>query len=159
MDNTARREGTALDTLYNEYEAHLAGFETFTQSATAKRFFAACEPALRTSRALSGVAASQFADAEQANYEPRWRAFYGPPVRGSGRVTTVVRTGPISVISTHQALYNDSQSARETAAIQCEQRENANFGRTHRSTSDANSQAALKNIQNICRSEQNLPPL
>jgi hypothetical protein len=160
LENTARREGTALDTLYNEYEAFLPGFAAFTQSKTARRFFAACEPALRTRAALSSVAVNEFADAEEANYLQRWRAYYGPPVRGSSRVTTVVRSGSTGVISTRQLLYNDSQPVRESAALQCEQRENAAYARSHRSaSSQIDSQATLKALQNDCRREQGLPPL
>jgi hypothetical protein len=160
LDNTARREGTALDTLYNEYETFLPGFESFSRSTAAKRFFAASEPALRTSRALSNAAAGEFADVEESNYQQRWRAFYGPPVRGSSRVTTVVRSGSTGLISTRQLLYNDSQQVRETAALQCEQRENSTYTQTHRSAlSQIDTQAALKALQNNCRREQNLPPL
>jgi hypothetical protein len=159
IDIIARREGNALDTLYSEYESFLPGFEAFTQSTTAKRFFAACEPALRTSEALSGVEAAEFAEAEQANYEQRWRAFYGPPVRGSGRVTTVVRSGSSGLITTRQTTYDGGQQVRESAALQCEQREDANYSRTHHSPNDPNYQVALKAIQNTCRSEQGLAPL
>jgi Domain of unknown function (DUF4124) len=159
LENTARREGTALDTLFSEYEASLPGFIAFTQSTTAKHFFAAAEPALRMSRAQSSIAAGDFADAELTNYGPRWVAFYGPPVRGSGRVTTVVRAGSIGVVSTRQVNYDGGRVAREAAAIQCEQREDSNYTRTHPRASEINSQAALKGIQNTCRSEQNLPSL
>ncbi len=147
IGNTARREGTALDTLFSEYEASLPGFIAFTQSTTAKHFFTAAEPALRMSMAQSSIAASEFADTELTNYAPRWVAFYGPPVRGSGRVTTVVRAGSIGVVSTRQVNYDGGRVAREAAAI------------THTRTSEINSQAALKAIQNTCRGEQNLPPL
>jgi len=159
IGNTARREGTALDTLFSEYEASLPGFIAFTQSTTAKHFFTAAEPALRMSMAQSSIAASEFADTELTNYAPRWVAFYGPPVRGSGRVTTVVRAGSIGVVSTRQVNYDGGRVAREAAAIQCEQREDGNYTRTHTRTSEINSQAALKAIQNTCRGEQNLPPL
>ena len=159
LENAARREGTALDTLFSEYEASLPGFIAFTQSATAKHLFTAAEPALRMSMAQSSIAADDFADTELTNYGPRWVAFYGPPVRGSGRVTTVVRAGPIGVVSTRQVNYDGGRVAREAAAIQCEQREDANYTRAHPRTSEINSQAALKGIQNTCRSEQNLPPL
>jgi hypothetical protein len=159
LENTARREGTALDTLFSEYEASLPGFIAFTQSSTAKHFFTAAEPAIRMSAAQSSIAAGDFAEAELTNYAPRWVAFYGPPVRGTGRVTTVVRAGSIGVVSTRQVNYDGGRVPREAAAIQCEQRESANYTRTHPRTSEINSQAALKAIQNTCRGEQNLPPL
>ncbi len=155
MESAARREGNALDTLYSEYEAYLPGFATFTQSTLAKRYFAAIEPALRTSVALSSTAIGDFAEAEAATYQGRWRGYYGPPVRGTVQVTTVVRAGPFGVISTRQSIYNGSPVAAEAAAIQCEQRENATYQRTHRSPDPA----AMKAIQNTCRQEQNLPPL
>jgi hypothetical protein len=159
LENTARREGTALDTLFSEYEASLSAFIAFTQSPTARHFFIAAEPALRMSTAQSSIAASDFADTELTNYGPRWVAFYGPPVRGSGRVTTVVRAGSIGIVSSRQVNYDGGRVPREAAAIQCEQREDANYTRSHPRTSEINSQAALKAIQNTCRGEQNLPPL
>jgi hypothetical protein len=159
LQNTARREGTALDALFSEYGASLPAFTAFTQSTTAKRFFTAVEPALRMSMAQSSIAAAAFADTELTNYGSRWVAFYGPPVRGSGRVTTVVRGRSIGVVSTRQVNYDGGRVARESAAIQCEQREDGNYTRTHPRTSQINSQAAIKDIQNTCRNEQNLPAL
>jgi hypothetical protein len=159
LQNTARREGTALDALFSEYGASLAAFTVFNQSTTARHFFTAVEPALRVSMAQSSIAAGVFADAELTNYGSRWEAFYGPPVRGSGRVTTVVRSRTIGVVSTRQVNYDGGRVARESAAIQCEQREDANYARTHPRASQINSQAALKDIQNTCRNEQNLPVL
>jgi Domain of unknown function (DUF4124) len=159
LQNTARREGTALDALFSEYGASLPSFTAFTQSTTARRFFTAVEPALRMSMAQSSIAAGVFADTELTNYGTRWVAFYGPPVRGSGRVTTVVRARSIGVVSTRQVNYDGGRVARESAAIQCEQREDATYTRTHPRTSQINSQAALKEIQNTCRNEQNLPAL
>jgi hypothetical protein len=48
----------------------------------------------------------------------------------------------------------------EGMAIACEQREDNLYQNAHRSTPDNNTQAAaLKAIQNRCRSEQRLPPL
>lgn len=158
IENAAHREGTALDTLYSEYQASIPGFIAFSESATAKRFFAAAEPALRTDRAQASIAANDFADAEFNNYGPRWMAYYGPPVRGSARVTTVVRAGSVGVVSTRQVNFDGGRAAAESAAIQCEQRETANYNRTHPRASQINSQAALKDIQNSCRIEQNLPP-
>jgi hypothetical protein len=155
MESTARREGNALDSLYSEFEAYIPEFVSFTQSALAKHFFQASEPALRTSVALTSTAAGDFADAEFTNYNQRWRAYYGPPARVPGRVTTVVRVGSGGVVTTRQVVYDSGPGAAEAAAIQCEQRENANYARTHRAP-DAQ---ALKTIQNTCRHEQNLPPL
>ena len=77
-ENAARREGTALDALYSEYEAFLLPFQSFTDSATAKHFFAAVEPALRTETALSSTATTDFAEREFDKYAQRWRAIYGP---------------------------------------------------------------------------------
>jgi hypothetical protein len=159
IENAARREGTALDALYSEFESSLPSFVAFTESAVAKRFFVDVGPALRVNRAESSTAIGQFADAELMNYGARWAAVYGPPVRGSGRVTTVVRVGSVGVVSSRQVSFDGGRVARESAAIQCEQRENANYTRTHARMSEINTQAALKNIQNTCRSEQNLPPL
>jgi len=159
LEITARREGTALDALFSEYGNFVPAFTAFTQSTTAKHFFAAAEPALRMSAAQSSIAVGVFADTEMSNYGPRWAAFYGPPVRGTGRVTTVVRAGTMGVVSTRQVNYDGGRVARESAAIQCEQREDANYNRTHPRTSEINSQAALKAIQNTCRGEQNLPAL
>ena len=109
MESVARREGNALDTLYSEYEGYLPGFVAFTQSALAKRYFSAIEPALRTSVALSSTAPVDFAETEQANYEQRWRGYYGPPFRGAVHVTTVVRTG--SAITTRQVIYNSGRAS------------------------------------------------
>lgn len=159
IQNVARREDTALDIMFGEYEPSLAAFAAFMDSPMAKRFFSAAEPALRVSRAQESIAVGQFADTELMNYGPRWEAFYGPPVRASGRVTTLVRTGSVSMISTRQVNFDGGRVAREAAAIQCEQRENANYSRTHPRASEINSEAALKAIQNSCRNEQSLPPL
>jgi hypothetical protein len=159
IENAARREGTALDTLYSEFETSLPSFVAFTQSTMAKRFFVDAGPALRVNRAESSIAIGQFADAELTNYGPRWAAFYGPPARASGRVTTVTRVGSVGIVSSRQVNFDGGRVARESAAIQCEQRENANYSRTHPRMSEINTQAALKNIQNTCRGEQSLPPL
>jgi hypothetical protein len=84
-ENAARRAGTALDTLYAEYEGALGPLQTFTDSATAKHFFAAVEPAFRTELALSSTATTDFAEQEFDKYAMRWRAVYGPTVRVSTR--------------------------------------------------------------------------
>jgi hypothetical protein len=159
IENVARREETALDILFSEYQASLASFAAFNESSTAKHFFSAADPALRMGKAQESIAVSEFANTELTNYGPRWEAFYGPPVRASGRVTTVARAGSVSVVSTRQVNYDGGRVAREAAAIQCEQRENANYTRMHARASEINSQAALKDIQTNCRSEQSLPPL
>ena len=159
LKNTARREGTALDTLYSEYEAYLPAIATFNQSATAKRFFVAADPALRTNSALLSEIGANFASNAFTNYEQRWRAYYGPPVRSSARTVSVVRAGSTSVVTTRSVSYNGAQMTRETAALQCEQRETAAYGRVHHYAADGNYQAGLKAIQNTCRAEQNLPPL
>jgi hypothetical protein len=159
LKNTARREGTALDTLYSEYEGYLPAIATFNQSATAKHFFVSAEPALRTNMDLLSEIGATFASTEFTNYEQRWRAYYGPPVRSSARSVTVMRAGSTSVVSSRSVSYNGGQMTRETAALQCEQRETAAYGRVHHFAADGNYQAGLKTIQNTCRSEQNLPPL
>jgi hypothetical protein len=83
LENTARREGTALDALFAEYEYHIENFAAFRQSAIAKRFFVAAEPAYRTAMALTSTAAGEFADAEEFKYAQRWQALYGPPAAPS----------------------------------------------------------------------------
>jgi hypothetical protein len=159
LKNAARREGTALDTLYSEYEGYLPAIATFNQSATAKHFFVAAEPALRTNMALSSEIGANFASTEFSDYEQRWRAYYGPPVRSSARTVTMQRVGSSSVVTSRYVNYNGGQMTRESAALQCEQRETAAYGRVHHFAADGNYQAGLKNIQNTCRAEQNLPPL
>jgi hypothetical protein len=159
LKNTARREGTALDTLYSEYEGYLPAIATFNQSATAKRFFVAAEPALRANMALSSEIGATFASTEFTDYEQRWRAYYGPPVRSSARTVTMQRVGSSSVVTSRYVNYNGGQMTRESAALQCEQRETAAYGRVHHFAADGNYQAGLKAIQNTCRAEQNLPPL
>src|ERR1700678_572546 len=51
IENVARREDTALDIMFGEYEGSLPDFTAFIDSNTAKHFFTAAEPALRVSRA------------------------------------------------------------------------------------------------------------
>jgi hypothetical protein len=159
LENTARREGTALDALYLEYESYVPNFTAFSQSITAKRFFVAAEPAYRTAMALTSTTAGGFADVEEFKYVERWQAFYGPPLR-NGRSTTVVmrnRYGgsTVSVSTTTRGPFNAKGGSAESMAIQCEQREDS----TTRRGADANAQAAAQRaIQNRCRAEQNLAP-
>jgi hypothetical protein len=61
LENTARREGAALDALYVEH--FVPNFTAFTQSEIAKRFFVAAEPAYRT-------ATGGFANAQAAALKP-----------------------------------------------------------------------------------------
>ena len=67
LENTARREGAALDALYVEH--FVPNFTAFTQSEIAKRFFVAAEPAYRTAMALTS-AAGGFANAQAAALKP-----------------------------------------------------------------------------------------
>ncbi len=124
-----RREGTALDALYSEYEASLPPLQSFTGSATAKHFFASVEPALRTENALSSTATTDFAEQEFDKYAQRWRAIYGPAVRVSTRTTVSIRGRVVSIAHTTQTTLNASGSP-EAMAIQCEQRE-YNIGILH----------------------------
>lgn len=158
-ENAARREGTALDALYSEYETFLPPLQAFTGSATAKRFFAAVEPALRTETALSSTATTDFAEQEFDKYAQRWRAIYGPAVRVSTRTTVSIRGRVVSIAHTTQTTMNASGSP-EAMAIQCEQRDYNIYQQSHRTSRDNNAQAAaLKDIQDRCRVEQRLPPL
>jgi Domain of unknown function (DUF4124) len=166
LENAARREGTALDALYVEYEYFVPNFVAFTQSATAKRFFTAAEPAYRTSMALSSAAAGEFADSEEFKYAQRWQAAYGPRARGAPRVTTVVMrnhygtgTTTVGASTITGSTYNGRAGTAESMAIQCEQREDSTYNaRTPRTTDGNMRAAALKGIQDRCRAEQNLAP-
>jgi hypothetical protein len=65
----------------------------------------------------------------------------------------------VMISQTTQMTINAAGSP-EGMAIACEQREEKMYQNAHRSTMDYNTQAAaLKQIQNRCRSEQRLPPL
>jgi len=162
VENTVRREGTALDALYNEYEYSLPAFQAFTDAATSKHFFVAVEPALRTQLALSSTATTDFAESEYEMYFTRWRAYYGPGVWVRTRNTVLIRGRTVYVsnmTTTHFANTPGSQQP-ELMAIQCEQREENMYQMAHRFASDYPSRtAAYKDIQNRCRAEQHLPPL
>jgi hypothetical protein len=154
LDNAARREGTALDALYVEYEFFVPNFAKFTQSATAKRFFAAVEPAYRTGLALISTAAGGFSGREEFKYAERWQANYGPQLRNGQRVRVVAMQNRYPGSSG----FNAQTDSAERMAIQCEQREDsAYYGRNRRSDPTAQA-AALKGIQDKCRAEQNLAP-
>jgi hypothetical protein len=90
VENAVRREGTALDALFNEYEFSLPAFQAFTDAATTKHFFVAVEPALRTELALSSNATTDFAEQEYERYFTRWRAYYGPGVWVKSRNTVLL---------------------------------------------------------------------
>jgi hypothetical protein len=155
----ARHESTALDALYAEYESYLPAFQSFTDSATAKHFFAAVEPALRTERALSSTATTDFASMEFGKYAQRWRANYGPGIRSSTRTTVSIR-GRIVSISQTTLTSRPAAGSAEAMALQCEQREYSSYERAHANSRDFNAQAAsFKNIQSRCRAEQRLPAL
>jgi len=159
MDYSARHDGLALDALFEEYEPYLPQFHAFTDSPTAKKLLRALEPAVRTYMALSSTETTNFAEMEIEKYFARWRAVYGPPAKSSIRTTVVVRGRMVMVSQTTQMTVNAAGSP-EGMAIACEQREGNLYHNAHRSSSDYNSQAAaLKEIQNRCRSEQRLPPL
>jgi Domain of unknown function (DUF4124) len=156
---SARHDGLALDALIYEYEPYLPQFHAFTDSPTAKKMFHALEPAMRTYMALSSTETTNFAEMELDKYFPRWRAVYGPPIKSTGRTTVMIRGRMVMISQTTQMTINAAGSP-EGMAIACEQREENLYQNAHRSTPDNNTQAAaLKAIQNRCRSEQRLPPL
>jgi len=71
----------------------------------------------------------------------------------------IVRGRTIMISHITQTTVNTSGSP-EGMAIACEQRESSLYQSTHRASMDYNAQAAaLKAIQNRCRTEQRLPPL
>ncbi len=161
VENAARREGAALDTLFGEYETSLSAFQAFTDSATAKHFFTAVEPALRTELALSSTATTDFAEQEFDKYAQRWRAYYGPSVSVTSRNYIYIRGRVVAIshtVTAHSVHMNGPQSP-ESMAIACEQREEATYRMTNR-FADYNTRATeFKAIQNRCRAEQRLPPL
>jgi hypothetical protein len=158
-DYSARHDGLALDALIDEYEPYLPQFHAFTDSPAAKRLVRALEPAMRTYMALSSAETTNFAEMELDKYFPRWRAVYGPPIKSTARTTVMVRGRVVMISQTTQMTINAAGSP-EGMAIACEQREDNLYQNAHRSTPDNNTQAAaLKAIQNRCRSEQRLPPL
>jgi hypothetical protein len=158
-DYSARHDGLALDALIEEYEPYLPQFHAFTDSPTAKKLLRALEPAVRTYMALSSAETTNFAEMELDKYFPRWRAVYGPPIKSTARTTVIIRGRVVMISQTTQMTINAAGSP-EGMAIACEQREDNLYQNAHRSTSDNNTQAAaLKVIQNRCRSEQRLPPL
>jgi hypothetical protein len=161
MENAARREGTALDTMYAEYQAFLAPLQAFADSETARHFYAAIEPALRTELALSSTATTDFAEQEFDRYVQRWRAYYGPGVRVTTRTTVNIRGRFISYSQTTQTNnMNIATRSAESMALQCEQREGSAYQQSHGSVRDYNAQAlAMKAIQSRCRAEQHLPSL
>ncbi len=158
-DYSAQHDGLALDALIEEYEPYLPQFHAFTDSPTAKNLLRALEPAMRTYRALSSAETTNFAEMELDRYFPRWRAVYGPPIKSTVRTTVIIRGRLVAISHTTQMTINAAGSP-EGMAIACEQREDNLYQNAHRSTPDNNTQAAaLKAIQNRCRSEQRLPPL
>jgi hypothetical protein len=158
-DYSARHDGLALDALIDEYEVFLPQFHAFTDSPAAKKLFRALEPAMRTYRALSSVETTNFAEMEIDKYFPRWRAVYGPPIKSTVRTTVMIRGRMVMISQTTQVTTN-AVGSPEGMAVACEQREDNLYQNTHRSTTDNNAQAAaLRAIQNRCRSEQRLPPL
>jgi hypothetical protein len=160
LDNAARREGTALDALYVEYESYVPNFATFSQSAAAKHFFAAAEPSYRKGLTLIGAASGGFADNEEFKYAQRWQAAYGPQLRSS-RVT-IVRNGytgrTVAVVNSTESSFNSKNNSAEKMALQCEQREDSAYYARNRRSDPATQAAALKSIQDKCRGEQNLAP-
>jgi hypothetical protein len=158
-DYSARHDGLALDALFEEYEPHLPQFHTFTDSPTTKKLLHALEPAMRTYLALSSTETANFAEMELGKYFPRWRAVYGPPIKSTARTTVIVRGRTVMISQTTQMTINAAGSP-EGMAIACEQREDNVYLNAHHSTPDNNARAAaLKGIQNRCRSEQRLPAL
>lgn len=159
MDYSARHDGPALDAIVYEYELELPKFHAFIESPAAKKLFRALEPAVRTYLALESTATTDFAELELDKYFLRWRAVYGSPVRSTARTSVIVRGRTIMISHITQTTVNTSGSP-EGMAIACEQRESSLYQSTHRASMDYNAQAAaLKAIQNRCRTEQRLPPL
>jgi hypothetical protein len=158
-DYSARHDGLALDALIDEYDSYLPRFHAFTDSAAAKKLLRALEPAMRSFLALSSAETTNFAEMELEKYFARWRAVYGPPVKSTARTTVTIRGRVVMISHTTQMTINAAGSP-EGMAIACEQREDNLYQNAHHSTADNNTQAAaLKAIQNRCRSEQRLPPL
>lgn len=158
-DYSARHDGLALDALIDEYDPYLPQFHAFTDSPMAKKLFRALEPPMRTYMALSSAETANFAEMELGKYFSRWRAVYGPPMKSTARTTVMIRGRMVMISQTTQMTINSAGSP-EGMAIACEQREDNLYQNAHRSTADNSSQAAaLKAIQNRCRSEQRLPPL
>jgi hypothetical protein len=158
-DYSARHDGLALDALTDEYEPYLPQFHAFADSPTAKTLLRALEPGMRTYRALSSAETTNFAEMELDKYFPRWRAVYGPPIKSTARTTVTIRGRLVMISQTTQMTINAAGSP-EGMAIACEQREDNLYQSAHRPNPDNNTQAAaLKAIQNRCRSEQRLPPL
>lgn len=155
---SARHDGLALDAIIDEYEAYLPQFHAFTDSPATKRLVRALEPAMRTYRALASTETTNFAEMELDKYFSRWRAVYGPPIRSTARTSVIIRGRVVMISHTTQTTINAAGSP-EGMAIACEQRESNLYQNTHRSTDNSSRAAALKAIQNRCRSEQRLPPL
>lgn len=159
VENAARREGGILDQLYAEYEASLVPLQQFSDSTTAKHFFIAVEPALRSEMALSSTATTDFAEQEFDRYVQRWRAVYGPPLRVTTRTTISIRGRIVSIAHSTQSTVTVAGSP-EGMAIQCEQREGGAYQQAHRNSRDPNAQISeLRGIRNRCRAEQRLPPI
>ena len=156
---SARHDGAALDSLISEYEPYFPQFHAFTDLPTTKKLIRALEPVVRTSAALSSTETTDFAEMEFEKYFQRWRAVYGPPVRSTVRTSVVIRGRQVMISQMMQMTINAAGSP-EAMAIACEQREDNLYQNANRSVSDYNTRAAaLKAIQNRCRSEQRLPPL
>jgi hypothetical protein len=156
---SARHDGLALDALGDDYESYLPQFRAFNDSPTAKKLFRALEPAVRTYMALSSTATTDFAEMEIDKYFLRWRAVYGPPRKSTARTTIVIRGRTVAITQAAQVTINAAGSP-EGMAIACEQREDNLYQNARHSSMDYNAQAAaLKAIQNRCRSEQRLSPL
>ena len=158
LENTVLREGATLDTLLYEYEPFLPALQAFTDSATAKHFFVAVEPALRTQLALSSAATTDFAELEFGKYLQRWRGFYGP-MRVTTRTTVIIRGRTVLISHTVTSRILPGVQSPEAMAIQCERSEEGIYQATHRSVDYNVRAAAVKAIQNRCRAEQRLPPL
>jgi hypothetical protein len=158
LENAVLREGATLDTLVYEYEPFLPSLQTFTDSTTAKHFFVAVEPALRTQLALSGAATTDFAEQEFGKYLQRWRGFYGP-MRVTTRTTVIIRGRAVLISHSVTSRVLPGVQSPEAMAIQCERSEEAVYQATHRSVDYNVRAAAMKAIQNRCRAEQRLPPL
>jgi hypothetical protein len=158
LENAIRREGATLDTIYYEYEPYLASIQAFTASATAKHFFVAAEPALRTQLTLSSTATTDFAEQEFNKYFTRWRGFYGP-MRVTTRTTVIIRGRSVLISHAMTTRILPGAQSPEAMAIQCENRENTLYLATHRNVDYNSRSTALREIQRRCRLEQRLPAL
>jgi hypothetical protein len=141
--------------LLAEYGSNIPNFVAFTQSQTARHFFAAVEPAYRAARTNTNATAEGFASTEESKYGQRWQAQYGP----RQRVTVIRSRNGLSTltVATSGTVFNSRSLTAESMATQCEQRESSQYLARNRKLDPASRSVEVKRIQNQCRTEQNLP--